>query len=80
MKNPTSHAHFTPEHPDTSFYADRLNLGVDGGVTEGRTRVGGGYYYDMMDKKWKPVVGVKFRLVEFYRILISLVKPIYTKY
>ena len=40
-----------------SFYTDRLSLGVDGGVTVGRTRVGGGYYYDMMDKKWKPVVG-----------------------
>lgn len=48
-----------------SFYTDRLNLGVDGGVTVGRTRVGGGYYYDMMDKKWKPVVGVKYRLLEF---------------
>ena len=48
-----------------SFYTDRLSLGVDGGVTVGRTRVGGGYYYDMMDKKWKPVVGVKYRLLEF---------------
>ena len=46
-------------------YTDRLNLGVDGGVTIGRTRLGGGYYYDMVDRKWKPLVSVKFRLLEF---------------
>lgn len=49
----------------SGFYTDRLNLGVDGGVTVGRTRLGGGYYYDMVDRQWKPLVSVKFRLLEF---------------
>ncbi|WP_312697226.1 MULTISPECIES: hypothetical protein [Sphingobacterium] len=42
-----------------------MNLGVDGGVTIGRTRLGGNYYYDMVDRQWKPLVSVKLRLLEF---------------
>jgi len=49
----------------SGVYTDRLNLGVDGGVTMGRTRLGAGYYYDMVDKQWKPIVSVKFKLLEF---------------
>lgn len=49
----------------SGFYTDRLNLGVDGGVTIGRTRLSGNYYYDMVDRKWKPLVSVKLRLLEF---------------
>ena len=49
----------------SGFYTDRLNLGVDGGVTIGRTRLGGNYYYDMVDRQWKRLVSVKLRLLEF---------------
>lgn len=48
----------------SSVYTDRLNIGVDGGVSVGRTRVGGGYYYDMVDKKWKPVITLKFKVLD----------------
>lgn len=49
----------------SGFYTDRLNLGLDAGLTINRTRIGGGYYYDMIDKEWTPVISVKFRLLEF---------------
>lgn len=49
----------------SGFFTDRLNLGVDAGLSVGRARVGGGYYYDMVDRQWKPLVSVKFRLLEF---------------
>lgn len=49
----------------SSFYTDRLNLGVDGAVRMGRTKVGGGYFYDMLDGKWKPLVSVKYNLLDF---------------
>jgi|GEM_PF-965781 len=49
----------------SGFYTDKLNLGVDGGITVGRTRLGGGYFYDMLDRQWKPLVSVKFNLLEF---------------
>lgn len=48
----------------SSYYTDRLNLGFDGGVHFGRTRVGGGYFYDMVDNKWRPLVNVKFNILE----------------
>lgn len=49
----------------SGFYTDRLNLGIDGGLTIGRSRFGAGYYYDFTDNKWKPIVSVKYRLLEF---------------
>lgn len=49
----------------SSFYTDRLNIGVDGAVRMGRTKIGGGYFYDMLDGKWKPLVSVKYNLLDF---------------
>lgn len=48
----------------SSYYTDRLNLGADAGLTIDRTRVGAGYYYDIQDKKWKPVVSLKFKILD----------------
>lgn len=49
----------------SSFYTDRLNIGVDADVTIGRYKLGAGYYYDMDRKTWQPVLKAKFKLLEF---------------
>ncbi len=49
----------------SGFYTNRLNLGVDGGLSVGRTRIGAGYYYDMVNKQWRPLVSLKYRILEF---------------
>ncbi|KGE14610.1 hypothetical protein DI53_1639 [Sphingobacterium deserti] len=49
----------------STFYTDRLNIGLDGGVNIGRTRIGGGYFYDMVDERWRPLVSIKFKLIDF---------------
>lgn len=48
----------------SGFYTDRLNIGADAGLTVDRTRIGAGYYYDFQDRKWRPVVSLKFKLLE----------------
>lgn len=48
----------------SSYYTDRLNIGFDGSVRVGRGRLGGGYFYDMLDGKWKPLISVKFNLLD----------------
>lgn len=49
----------------SSFYIDRLNIGAEAQATMGRYQIGGGYFYDMIDKTWKPIVSAKFKLIEF---------------
>lgn len=49
----------------SSFYTDRLNMGIDGSIRFGRTHLGGGYFYDFNIGKWRPLVTAKFRLLEF---------------
>lgn len=48
----------------SSFYTDRINLGFDGAIRVGRGKYGGGYIYDFSDKKWKPLISVKFNLLD----------------
>jgi len=48
-----------------AYYTDQLNVGFDGGVHLGRSRIGGGYYYNVATGDWRPVATYKFRLIEF---------------
>ena len=47
------------------LYTDRLNLGFEGMVRFGRYKAGGGYYYDMNTNDWKPMLSVKFKVLDF---------------
>lgn len=47
------------------LYTDRLNIGFDAEIKTGKVYSTGGYYYDILQEKWRPVIGVKFRLLEF---------------
>lgn len=49
----------------TSIYTDRLMMGADAHLHFGRTRIGGGYYYDFEVREWRPVVSVKWNVLEF---------------
>lgn len=49
----------------SSFYFDRLNLGFDAQATIGRYKFGGGYYYDVSNKEWKPIFKLKFNILQF---------------
>lgn len=49
----------------SAFYTDKLNIGADAGIHFGRTRLGGGYYYDFDTGEWRPVLTAKYRLLEF---------------
>lgn len=60
-----------PKHDKTyvdvnasSMYIDRLLVGADANLHLGRTKVGGGYYYDFLLQKWRPIVSVKVNLLE----------------
>lgn len=48
----------------SGFYTDRLNLGADAGISIDRTRIGAGYYYDVQERKWRPVVSLKFKILD----------------
>lgn len=48
-----------------AYYTDHLNVGFDGGVHIGRSRIGGGYYYNVATGYWRPMATYKFRLIEF---------------
>lgn len=47
------------------IYTDRVNIGIDGNITLGRTKLGAGYYYDFIDNSWKPIFSAKYKLLEF---------------
>lgn len=49
----------------SSFYVDRVNIGFDADMEIGRYSVGGGYFYDMIEREWKPLIKAKFKLLEF---------------
>lgn len=49
----------------SSFYYDRLNIGVDAQATIGRYNLGGGYYYDVENKSWRPIFSLKFNIMQF---------------
>lgn len=48
----------------SGFYTDGLNLGADAGISIDRTRIGAGYYYDVQERKWRPVVSLKFKILD----------------
>lgn len=49
----------------SAYYTDQLNVGFDGGVHLGRSRIGAGYYYNVASGDWRPLVNYKFNLIEF---------------
>lgn len=48
-----------------AYYTDQLNVGFDGGMHIGRSRIGGGYYYNVATGNWRPMATYKFRLIDF---------------
>lgn len=49
----------------SSMYTDRLMIGADAHLHFGRTKIGGGYYYDFAISEWRPVVSMKWQILEF---------------
>lgn len=49
----------------TGFYTDRLNIGADAGIHFGRLRLGGGYFFDLQEREWRPAVSAKLKILEF---------------
>lgn len=46
------------------LYTDRLNIGIDGSLRVGKGRFGAGYVYDMLDSRWKPIIILKYNLLD----------------
>ena len=48
-----------------SIFIERPFIGANADLNIGRFSLGGGYYYDMLEGDWKPIISAEFKILQF---------------